>query len=193
MMTRTKGLNLAAAALMLVLVILQFVPYWQFAKVEDATVMRTYAMAPGELSWFAPEKEADPEAPAMDREAALAEAEFTTLSIGDYVWFPADKPQKALENGLKAALDNKDFSVNDVVPLLVAVFLLAVIGTVVCSWKANAKLAALLPVACGLTGILAYAVQPAMQLGMAWGWHIVLSAVILAVGLAALLGGKRKA
>ena len=42
----------------------------------------------------------------------------------------------------------------------------------------------LLPVACGLSGLIGYLSTPALKTGMGWRWHVVICAAMLIVAIA---------
>lgn len=134
--------------LMLILLVLQFVPFWSYGDAGE------------------------------------------TASISSYLWFPTEN--KALESSLQETLADSHFSVDAIVLPSILMLLLAAIGLFFCLWKSTSKAVALLPIATGAVGLWDYLAEPVMKLGMGWGWHVAVCAVLILMGACALYAAQRQ-
>ena len=102
-----------------------------------------------------------------------------TCSISSYVWFPGD--HKALENWLISQADGHDL--NSFVGMPILILVLSAIGTVICLLKPDKSLTPVLPVGCGLAGVIGYLGTPALRLGAGWVWHLLICVALLGLGI----------
>ena len=65
----------------------------------------------------------------------------------------------------------------------------ALVGAVICLFLLNRPISALLPICCGVFGMLAYLTNPVLQMGNLWGLHLAVSILLLICGCAALVLG----
>lgn len=105
-----------------------------------------------------------------------------SVSINGFVWFPSHYSE--LEKIFSGA--NSAYDINNLVGMPILQMVAAILGIILCLTKADLGLTALLPAVCGLAGILCY-VKPEMQLGAGWMLHLLVSVVMLAMALAALV------
>lgn len=103
------------------------------------------------------------------------------VSIGGFIWFPTDHVD--LEKQLVSVLQT-DFAVDDMLAAPIMVLLLGAVGTVLCLLKFSQPMVLLLPVACGLSGLIGYLSTPALKTGMGWQWHVAICAAMLIVAIA---------
>ena len=113
-----------------------------------------------------------------------------SASIQGFVWFPSENA--ALEKYIRTETENTAFSVGDIVGMPILELVLCAVGIVFCGWKGNAPLTGLLPAAAGAVGIWGYLAHAAFHLGGNWIVHLVLCAVLLALGAAMLWMNRMK-
>ena len=112
-----------------------------------------------------------------------------SCSISSYVWFPNDNGD--VESWLEGQIE--DFSINDVILVPILVLLLGFLGVVICLLKRDARMAALLPTACGAVGTIGYLGNAALKLGNNWGFHLLLCIAIAAAGVLCLTSANKEA
>jgi len=139
---RTVPLSLICAALMFVLLICQFTPFWTVAETGE------------------------------------------TVSVSGYVWMPTEHGD--LDKQLSAQLGD-GYSLNGVVGAPILMLVLSAAGTILCIVKANSPFTALLPAACGLSGLIGILCTPALRLGSGWVLQLILCAAMLTVAAVQLL------
>lgn len=116
------------------------------------------------------------------------EADALSASINGFVWFPHHHA------GLTEQLttQNADYSINPVAYTTVGLFVLCVLGTVLCLRKSDSALCAIFPVTAGLLGLTSYLSTPAFQAG-AWCWvHVTLFVLMTIVGVAAVASKRSR-
>ncbi len=109
-----------------------------------------------------------------------------STSLLGYVYMPADHPE--FEAWVEASTGTLD--VNGIVNGPIVMFLLLVVGIVVCVVKNEYWPAGLAPIAVGAAGFWAY-LQPVARLGASWGLHVTLCAAIFVFGALACIPKKK--
>ena len=137
-------LNRICVFFMLALLLLQFMPFWQYG---------------------------DPAA---------------EVSIQGYIWLPNE--HTGLDALFQKTLD-ADYTINQVLAMPILVLVLGAAGTVCCLVYSNKPLVSLLPLSCGLAGLVGYLAQPAFRLGANWSIHLIVCAVLIVLGALSLLAG----
>lgn len=112
-----------------------------------------------------------------------------TTSINGYVWFPTE--HTATTSYLEETLGD-DFSMNALVITPILQMVTAAAGVVLCVWKAQTCWTALLPAACGASGLIGYLATPALRLGSGWSLHLLVSLAMLLCALLCILLDRRE-
>ena len=145
-LTRTRIINIICVALMILLVVLQWMPFWTYESAKEGT---------------------------------------RTASIQQYIWTPTELTD--LTKQLAADTGNASFSVEKIMltPLFELILFLA--GLVLCTWKGDRPLTALIPIAIGLLGVFGYLSNNAFALGSGWSLHFAVCVVLKDLGIVNLL------
>lgn len=175
--------NYACGIAVLLMLILQFLPFWSY-------------------SYEGPKEDV---VAAENAEEEVVEEEMVeknaSLSIASYIWFPTSEPATALiyqyipealdtpvpappvAKGIKQEVVEGAIVENDIVlqPVLQFIFSLIVIG--LCYYATQSIGIAILSILNGVFGIYAYIMNPVMQLGFLWQLHLVVSIIILIAGI----------
>ena len=112
-----------------------------------------------------------------------------STSIQSYVWFPGKKAE--LTAYLTTQL-GEDYSINNIIWPPILSFVATVIGVLVCFLKSDKRLAALIPLICGLIGAWGYLTKPALQLGGNWVLHLAVCIGLVLVAVLTLLSAQKK-
>lgn len=143
---KTGVWNVLGAVLMVILLVMQFTPFWQYGETGES------------------------------------------CSISSYVWFPNNNGD--VESWLESQIE--DFEINDLILTPILVLLLGGLGAAFCLLKRNSRMAALLPMACGIVGTVGYLGNAALRLGNGWAFHLLLCIAIAAAGVLCLIGAKKE-
>lgn len=136
--SQTKLVHYVCAALLLILLVMQFTPFWHYGEAGDVAT-----------------------------------------SISGYIWFPGNHAD--LTSYLQATI-SEDFIINDILIFCILMLVLSAVGLVLCAMKPGTLLAALLPTACGLSGVIGFLAEPALRLGSTWGLMFLLCLLMLCGG-----------
>ena len=145
-MTRTRSINIICVLLMILLVVLQWTPFWTFESAKNGT---------------------------------------QTASIQQYIWTPTELTD--LTKHLQTETGIAGFSVEKIMLTPLFELILFIAGLILCTWKGNRPLTAIIPIAIGLVGIFGYLSNPAFQLGSGWSLHFVVCVVLKDLGIVNLL------
>lgn len=185
--------NIATAVLMLVLLALQFVPFWSFpacnctGKCEKLDFDSNCPMCSVYYK-------ACVNIPDEELSAGTNRRDYSKewkLSIQQYVWTPTfDSCGGATEyfGGIFDVKETKtnpgyEFMVKDIVLMPILVLVCAVFGAYFSFVKSDKALTSIFSLVAGVSGVLGYLTVPVFQLGAMWQLHLAISAVILLVSL----------
>lgn len=160
-MTMKKLVAFASALLLLVLLILQFMPFWQY---------------PGTI------ETENPETGKKEKQEAMLET-----SIQNYVWFPEDN--KDCTKYLESAPNEDNFACGNIV-LFPALTLILALACVVCTIiKPDHQFLFIFPLAAGALGVWSLMKQPVFALGNTTLYvvQMVISAVLVVLGFAGII------
>lgn len=101
-------------------------------------------------------------------------------SIGGYIWLPSS--HKGVNNALKAEF-GKDYRINQYLVAPIALLVSAAVGIVFSILKCGKIGSFLLPLICGISGVVTYFTYEPYKLGLNWIIHASLSIVVLAVAV----------
>lgn len=145
-MTRTRVINLCCVALMILLIVLQWVPFWTYESAKNGT---------------------------------------QTASIQQYVWTPTELTDLSKYLGEETGISG--FSVEKIMMTPLFELILFIAGAILCTWKGDRPLTALIPIAMGLLGVLGYLGSSAFSLGSGWSLHFLVCVVLKDLGIVNLL------
>ncbi len=121
------------------------------------------------------------------------EGDEVPVSISDYIWMPGDHIM--LNIAMKAEF-GKDYRINQIILAPAVLLVSAAVGIVISLLKRGQFVSFLLPIVCGVAGVVQYFTYPPFKLGQNYMMHGILSIVVLAVGVVgaviALLKYKKK-
>ena len=126
--------------------------------------------------------------------------EDRVVSIAEYTWFP--EHHKPITKGMtdvyltEYGQDYKDdngknykFAVDDVIVTCAIVLISGALGVVLCLIFAKRAFVTLLPLACGVAGVVGYLSSPALKIGVNYNIHVILLIVTAVVALAGVIIG----
>lgn len=145
-LTRTRTINIICVLIMILLIVLQWTPFWTFESAKNGT---------------------------------------QSASIQQYIWTPTELTD--LTKSLQAKTGISDLSVEKIMLTPLFELILFIAALLLCTWKGNRPLTAIIPIAMGLIGIFGYLSNPAFQLGYGWSFHLVLCVVLKDLGIVNLL------
>ena len=126
--------------------------------------------------------------------------EDRVVSIAEYTWFP--EHHKPITKGMTDVYlaeygqdykgdngKNYKFAVDDVIVPCAIVLISGALGVVLCLVFAKRAFVTLLPLACGVAGVVGYLSSPALKIGVNYNIHVILLALTGAVALAGVIIG----
>ena len=168
-----QTLNLTCAVLVLILLVMQFMPFWLCSDCkehEDVDKMVSVA----EYTWF-PEKHKP-----------------ITKGMTD-VYLEVYGEDYTDENGKKYT-----FAVDDIVTPIAIVFFGCIVSAALCYAFSNEAIVAVIPLVVGVVGSYGYLAYPAMKAGAGWMLHLIVAllvvmAALLTLGYGVVLRVKKRA
>ena len=112
-----------------------------------------------------------------------------SASIASDVWLPEE--QDALQNYLEGQFGN-DFTVNAIHAPFALQLVFTVIGIVMCLTNKNKSWPAVVGGISGIFGIYGFLTKPAMQLGGNWALQLIITIIMLAIAVYALIPHKEQ-
>lgn len=110
------------------------------------------------------------------------------VSISGYVWFPTEHAE--FETYLASQIEG--YNVNDAVGIPIFIQIFGVVCAALLIWKGDKPWTAWTSVGYGLIGGIGYLSSSFLKLGGAWGLHLALLVIILALGGVALYMAYRE-
>lgn len=185
--------NIATAVLMLVLLALQFVPFWSFPAC-DCTGKCAKLDFDSNCPMCSVYYKACVNIPDEELSAGTNRRDYSKewkLSIQQYVWTPTfDSCGGATEyfGGIFDVKETKtnpgyEFMVKDIVMMPILVLVCAAFGAYFSFVKSEKPLTSVFSLVAGVAGTVGYLTIPVFQLGALWQIHLAISIVVLLISL----------
>lgn len=186
--------NITCAVLMIVLLVLQFLPFWTFPAC-NCTGKCEKLDANADCPMCSVYYKACVNIPAEELSAGTNRLDYSKewkLSIQQYTWTPTfDHCGGATEyfGGIFDVAETEttpeyEFMVKDIVLMPILVLVGTIFGAYFCFTKSGNSLCSIFCLIVGIAGTYGYATMPIFQMGALWQVHLALSVLILLGSLA---------
>ena len=169
--------SIVCAVIMLVILVMMFVPYWNYIGVDDLgkeTGEKTTSI--NGFVWFPNDNKGI--LPTLENK--LAEEPDALVPLYNGLYFDSEMEMPEPLNANKVAL-----------PIGFQI-LFGAFGVLVCLWKPKATAGVLFPICCGLAGIFGYLFIPALRMSIGahlWIINLALAVISLVAGIVRLVLG----
>lgn len=102
-----------------------------------------------------------------------------TLSIWGYLSFPEEDVQKQFGKNFTSAFGD-EYTINGIAGTACLILGLGVVSIIFILLKSDKAWTFMLPLACGISGVVGYLSEPVLQTGNLWIVHLILSALVAA-------------